>query len=154
MGATRNISSTTSPPPLSVYAEVATLDDLRATRTKASLQAQGIIGRPVAPLLVIGGVHDTQVPIADIDLLLHTTARRPKEAWINPAGGRMGCEGWTDPVIFKRITMPWAAARAEGGVGPSAPAASRPPLPLRLAAIISNPVMVAAEARASPCSMR
>ena len=26
-----------------------------------------------------------------------------------PAGGHMGREakGWTDPVIFKRITMPW-----------------------------------------------
>src|SRR5216684_2120657 len=68
---------------LSVYAEVETLDDLRAARAKASLQAQGIIGRKMAPMLVIGSVHDTQVPIADIDLLLHS-GETPKEAWINP----------------------------------------------------------------------
>jgi esterase FrsA len=93
---------------MSVYADVATLDDLRAARAKASLQAQGIIGRKMAPMLVIGGVHDTQVPIADIDLLLHS-GETPKDAWINPAGGHMGREakGWTDPVIFKRVTMPW-----------------------------------------------
>jgi pimeloyl-ACP methyl ester carboxylesterase len=93
---------------MSVYADVATLDDLRAARAKASLQTQGIIGRPMTPMLVIGGVHDTQVPIADIDLLLHS-GETPKDAWINPAGGHMGREakGWTDPVIFKRVTMPW-----------------------------------------------
>ena len=41
----------------------------------------------MAPMLVIGGVHDTQVPIADIDLLLHS-GETPKDAWINPAGGQ------------------------------------------------------------------
>jgi len=48
------------------------------------------------------------VPSADIDLLLHS-GEAPKEAWINPAGGYMGREakGWTHPVIFKRIAMPW-----------------------------------------------
>jgi len=93
---------------MSVCADVATLDDLRTARAQASLKTQGILGRPMAPMLVIGGVHDTQVPIADIDLLLHS-GETPKEAWINPAGGHMGREpkGWTDPAIFKRVTMPW-----------------------------------------------
>jgi esterase FrsA len=93
---------------MTVYADVTSLDDLRAARAKASLKTQGIIGRPMAPMLVIGGVHDTQVPIADIDLLLHS-GETPKDAWINPAGGHMGREakGWTDPAIFKRVTMPW-----------------------------------------------
>jgi len=106
------------PAGISVYPGVETLDELRAARAKASLKAQGIIGRPMAPMLVIGGVHDTQVPIADIDLLLHS-GETPKEAWINPAGGHMGREarGWTDPAIFKRVTMPWLLraleARAE-----------------------------------------
>ncbi|HEX7967144.1 MAG TPA: alpha/beta fold hydrolase [Stellaceae bacterium] len=96
------------PAGMSVYPGVTALDELRAARAKASLQAQGILGRPMAPMLVVGGVHDTQVPIADIDLLLHS-GETPKEAWINPAGGHMGREprGWTDPVIFRRITMPW-----------------------------------------------
>src|SRR6201999_3439314 len=81
---------------MSVYADVATLDDLRAARAKASLKAQGIIGRPMARMLVIGAVKATQVPIADIALLLHS-GDTPKEAWINPAGGHMGREpkGWT-----------------------------------------------------------
>jgi hypothetical protein len=86
----------------------------RAARRRASkatvnapLQAQSIIGRPMAPMPVMGGVHDTPGPIADIDLLPHS-GETPKEALINPAGGHMGREpkGWTDPVISERITMP------------------------------------------------
>jgi esterase FrsA len=96
------------PAGMSIYPGVATLDELRAARAKASLVTQGIIGKPMAPMLVVAGVKDTQVPMADIDLLLHS-GETPKDAWINPAGGHMGREakGWTDPVIFKRVTMPW-----------------------------------------------
>jgi esterase FrsA len=96
------------PAGMSIYPGVTTLDQLRAARAKASLVAQGIIGKPMAPMLVVAGVKDTQVPMADIDLLLHS-GETPKDAWINPAGGHMGREakGWTDPVIFKRVTMPW-----------------------------------------------
>jgi hypothetical protein len=93
---------------MSIYPGVATLDQLRIARAKASLVTQGIVGKAMAPMLVVAGVKDTQVPMADIDLLLHT-GETPKDAWINPAGGHMGREakGWTDPVIFKRVTMPW-----------------------------------------------
>jgi pimeloyl-ACP methyl ester carboxylesterase len=96
------------PAGMSIYPGVETLDQLRAARAQASLQTQGILGKPMAPMLVIGGVKDTQVPIADIDLLLHS-GDAPKDAWINPAGGHMGREakGWTDPAIFKKVTMPW-----------------------------------------------
>ena len=96
------------PAGMSIYPGVETLDQLRAARAKASLVTQGIVGKPMAPMLVVAGVKDTQVPIADIDLLLHS-GETPKDAWINPAGGHMGREarGWTDPVIFKRVTMPW-----------------------------------------------
>jgi len=33
----------------------------------------------------------------------------PKEAWINPKGGHLGREprGWTDPVIFSKVIIPW-----------------------------------------------
>jgi hypothetical protein len=33
----------------------------------------------------------------------------PKEAWINPSGGHLGREarGWTDPVIFSKVIIPW-----------------------------------------------
>jgi hypothetical protein len=59
-------------------------------------------------MLVIGGVKDTQVPIADIDLVLHG-GETPKDAWINPRGGHMGRDAreWPDPAIFRKITMPW-----------------------------------------------
>jgi Esterase FrsA-like len=88
--------------------KAATVDDLVECFGKLSLVRQGIIGRPTARMLVIHGARDTQVPISDIELLLRT-GDVPKEAWINPSGGHMGREpkGWTDPVIFRRVTVPW-----------------------------------------------
>ena len=46
--------------------------------------------------------------MSDIELLLRS-GDVPKEAWINPSGGHMGRElkGWTDPVIFRDVTLPW-----------------------------------------------
>ena len=85
-----------------------TVDALAAALGELSLVRQGIIGKPTARMLVIHGVRDTQVPMSDIDLLLHS-GDVPKEAWINPSGGHMGREpkGWTDPVIFRQVTVPW-----------------------------------------------
>jgi dipeptidyl aminopeptidase/acylaminoacyl peptidase len=93
---------------MSMYAGVTTPADLLRVAPANSLVAQGLLDHPMPPMLVIGGVKDTQVPIADIDLLL-TTGITPKYAWINPAGGHMGREaqGWTDATIFARITTPW-----------------------------------------------
>ena len=64
--------------------------------------------RSMAPILVIGGALDTQVPIADTDLLLNSGVT-PKEAWINPLGGHMGRDAhvWSDARIFNRVTVPW-----------------------------------------------
>ncbi len=78
-----------------------------------SLKAQGLIGKPSAPLFIVGGVKDTQVPISDLDLLIHS-GTAPREAWINPAGGHMGREakGWTDPVIFRDVIVPWLLRKA------------------------------------------
>jgi esterase FrsA len=92
---------------------IRTLDELCEQFGKLSLVAQGILGQPTAPMLVIHGVHDTQVPMADIDLLLHT-GDVPKEAWINPSGGHMGRQpkGWTDVAIFKHVTTPWLLRKA------------------------------------------
>jgi fermentation-respiration switch protein FrsA (DUF1100 family) len=85
-----------------------TLVDLAASFGELSLVRQGIVGRPTTRMLVIHGVRDTQVPMSDIELLL-SSGDMPKEAWINPAGGHMGREvkGWTDPAIFRGVTMPW-----------------------------------------------
>jgi pimeloyl-ACP methyl ester carboxylesterase len=85
-----------------------TLEQLAAAREQMSLKTQGVLGKPMAPMLVIGGVLDTQVPIADVDLLLRS-GETPKDAWVHPRGGHMGRDAkeWPDPVIFKRITTPW-----------------------------------------------
>jgi len=53
----------------SVYA-VNTLDDFLAFGPKMSLITLGLIDRPSAPMLLINGEHDSQVPIEDLHLLL------------------------------------------------------------------------------------
>lgn len=83
-------------------------EDLMRLLPPLSLQAEGLLAQKMAPMLVVGGVKDTQVPIADLELLLRS-GDRPKDAWINPSGGHLGREarGWTDPVIFARVILPW-----------------------------------------------
>src|SRR6201994_4727591 len=76
------------PASLYVYG-LSSTDDLIAFLPKMSLQAQGLPGKPTAPMLVVGGTRDTQVPIDDLELLINS-GREPREAWINPAGGHMG----------------------------------------------------------------
>ena len=85
-----------------------TLDELAGMKERMSLRARGLLDRPMAPMLVIAGVLDTQVPIADIDLLMRS-GETPKEIWIHPRGGHMGrdAKAWPDPVIFRRVTTPW-----------------------------------------------
>jgi hypothetical protein len=59
-------------------------------------------------MLLINGERDTQVPIADLDLLLHNGT--PKEAWVNPQGGHMGRSAeWPDAAIFTQVVVPWVA---------------------------------------------
>jgi pimeloyl-ACP methyl ester carboxylesterase len=83
-------------------------DELIAFLPKMSLQAQGLLGKPSAPILVVGGTRDSQVPIDDLELLINS-GTEPREAWINPAGGHMGrtADTWPDPVIFKKVILPW-----------------------------------------------
>jgi esterase FrsA len=84
------------------------IPELETVMPMLSLKTQGLLGEPTAPMLVIAGVKDTQVPISDMYLLLDN-GDVPKEAWINPSGGHLGRErsGWTDPVIFEKIIAPW-----------------------------------------------
>jgi esterase FrsA len=95
------------PASLYVYGKTSP-DELIAFLPKMSLQAQGLLGKPTAPLLVVGGTRDTQVPIEDLELLINS-GTEPREAWINPTGGHMGRSAgtWPDPVIFKKIILPW-----------------------------------------------
>ncbi len=87
-------------------------DELIAFLPKMSLQAQNLLGKPTAPILVVGGTRDTQVPIDDLELLLNSGSE-PREAWINPAGGHMGrtAATWPDPVIFRQVILPWEVRR-------------------------------------------
>jgi pimeloyl-ACP methyl ester carboxylesterase len=93
---------------LSVFEGVESVDDLARVVPAMSLKTLGLLQRPTTPMLVVGGAKDTQVPIADLELLLRT-GDVPKEAWINPKGGHLGREarGWTDPVIFSKVIIPW-----------------------------------------------
>lgn len=107
---------------LFMYEGATSLETLADVRERMSLKKQGLLDKPMAPMLVIGGVLDTQVPIADVDLLLHT-GQTPKEAWINPLGGHMGRDPkvWSDPAIFKQITMPWLIRMVSSNSDASSP---------------------------------
>lgn len=93
---------------MSIFDGVTTVDDLATNLGKMSLVKQGVLGKPTTPMLVIGGVLDTQVPISDIYLLL-SKGDLPKDAWINPQGGHLGrqVKVWPDPIIFKQVIIPW-----------------------------------------------
>jgi len=93
---------------MSICEGVSNVDELAKFLPKMSLVKQGILGKPMAPMLVIAGVKDTQVPISDIYLLLNN-GDTPKDAWINPQGGHLGrqVKVWPDPLIFKQVIIPW-----------------------------------------------
>jgi len=89
-------------------------DDVVAQFPKLSLVAQGLIGKPTAPMLIIAGALDTQVPVADAYLLL-SNGDVPKEAWINPKGGHLGrqVKVYPDPVILRTVIVPWLVRKLE-----------------------------------------
>ena len=93
---------------MAIYDGVSNLDQLEAMSAKMSLVKQGLLGQPIAPMLVVAGINDTQVPISDIWLLL-SKGDTPKMAWINPAGGHLGRQAkvWPDPRIFNQVIIPW-----------------------------------------------
>lgn len=93
---------------MNIFDGVHDLDELSAALAKMSLLKQGLLDKPAAPMLILAGAKDTQVPIADIYLLL-THGETPKTAWINPQGGHLGRQAkvWPDPVIFKQVIVPW-----------------------------------------------
>ncbi|MGA9039502.1 MAG: alpha/beta hydrolase [Terriglobales bacterium] len=93
---------------MNIFDGVSNVDELATALEKMSLVKQGLLGKPMAPMLILAGVKDTQVPISDIYLLLNS-GDVPKEAWINPQGGHLGrqVKVWPDPVIFKQVIIPW-----------------------------------------------
>jgi esterase FrsA len=99
---------------MAILDNVKTLDEMADVLPKMSLVKQGLLGKPMAPMLVTAGVLDTQVPISDVYLLL-SKGDVPKTAWINPQGGHLGrqVKAWPDPVIFKQVIIPWLVRTLE-----------------------------------------
>ncbi len=99
---------------MAIFGNVNTVDEMAEVLPKMSLVKQGLLGKPMAPMLVLAGVLDTQVPIDDIYLLLNK-GDTPKTAWINPQGGHLGrqVKVWPDPVIFKQVIIPWLVRTLE-----------------------------------------
>jgi esterase FrsA len=93
---------------MAIFDNVHTVDELAAALEKISLVKQGLLGKPMSPMLILAGVKDTQVPISDIYLILDR-GDVPKTAWINPQGGHLGRQVgvWPDPRIFKEVIIPW-----------------------------------------------
>jgi len=100
---------------MSILEGVHTLDEMGEFLPKISLVHQGLLGKPMSPMLILAGVNDTQVPIEDEYLLL-SKGDVPKEAWINPHGGHLGRQVgmWPDPRIFKEVIIPWLVKTLQG----------------------------------------
>ena len=89
---------------------VKTLDDFLAYGPRMSLKDRGLLDKPSAPMLLVNGRNDTQVPIDDLQLLLNNGD--PKEAWVNPQGGHMGRTAQlSDQKIFEAVVLPWVVRR-------------------------------------------
>jgi esterase FrsA len=99
---------------MNILEGVRTLEEMGEYLPKMSLVNQGLLGKPMAPMLILAGVLDTQVPIEDEYLLL-SKGDAPKEAWINPQGGHLGRQVgvWPDPLIFKQVIIPWLVKTLE-----------------------------------------
>jgi hypothetical protein len=105
---------------MNIFDNVKTLDELADALQKMSLVKQGLLGKPMSPMLILAGVNDTQVPISDIYLLLDK-GDVPKTAWINPAGGHLGRQVgvWPDPRIFKEVIIPWLVRTLQPEAAPA-----------------------------------
>jgi esterase FrsA len=99
---------------MAILDNVHTVDEMAEVLPKMSLVQQGLLGKPMSPMLILAGVNDTQVPIDDIYLLLNK-GDVPKTAWINPQGGHLGRQVgvWPDPRIFKEVIIPWLVRTLE-----------------------------------------
>ena len=85
---------------------VETLDEFLDYGPRMSLLNDNRIDLPCAPMLVMNGAMDSQVPIADQLLLLQRGDA--KEAWINPKGAHMGFgAGWGPDRTIRDIIAPW-----------------------------------------------
>ena len=88
-----------------------TMDEFLAYGPRLSLKTEGFLGKPSAPMLILNGAQDTQVPISDLYILLQSGGTA-KEAWVNPNGGHTGRSAdWPNSRIFEEIVLPWIEAK-------------------------------------------
>lgn len=86
---------------------VKTMEEFLAYGPRLSLKTEGFLGKSSAPMLIVNGMKDTQVPIADLYALLQSGGSA-KEAWVNPDGGHTGrSEEWPNSRIFEEVVLPW-----------------------------------------------
>lgn len=89
---------------------VDTLEEFLAYGPRMSLKDAGMLSKASAPMLLVNGEKDTQVPIEDLYLLMKQGS--PKEAWVNPEGGHIGRgKDWSDGRILNEVVVPWLARK-------------------------------------------
>ena len=110
------------PAMMAIFDDVTTLEQIVDVFQKMSLVNQHLLGKPTAPMLILAGTKDTQVPISDIYKLLDS-GDVPKQAWINPQGGHLGRQVgvWPDPRIFKQVIIPWLVEDLTSDMRPAKP---------------------------------
>jgi pimeloyl-ACP methyl ester carboxylesterase len=92
---------------------VESLDEFYAYGPRLSLKTQGFLGQPSAPMLVLNGEKDSQVPISDLYTLMQSGGSA-KWSWVNPDGGHTGRSvEWPNSRIAEEIVTPWIKARLE-----------------------------------------
>lgn len=84
-----------------------TFDELCAVMPALSLLDQGLLDQPCAPLLIVNGKEDRQVPLEDFYLLLEHGDPKSMRLF---AGGHMG----SIPQIFKTVLV-WLHQKLDGG---------------------------------------
>jgi len=85
---------------------VETLDEVLVAAPAHSLQVRGYLKQRAAPLLLVNGARDSQIPITDVELLKATYPH--STVWINPEGGHMGRSAqWSGQRIFAEVIAPW-----------------------------------------------
>jgi esterase FrsA len=98
---------------------VESLDEFYAYGPRLSLKKQGLLGQPSAPMLVVNGEKDSQVPISDLYLLMQSGGSA-KWSWVNPDGGHTGrSQEWPNSRISEEVITPWVKARLEPESGKS-----------------------------------
>jgi esterase FrsA len=92
---------------------VESVDEMLAYGPRLSLKTQGFLGRPSAPMLVVNGDKDSQVPISDLYMLMQSGGSA-KWSWVNPDGGHTGrSQEWPNSRIAEEVITPWIKARLE-----------------------------------------